>query len=104
MDFSPNLIYVSVLWRSGRGLLLGNFCQFLTVSACHMSLFSFPDDTLVSINGFLPNLVCALVLQRSGLGLQMGTFCQFLTVICPQHDCGRVISFHVFIIIWKTLP
>ena len=52
---------------------MGKFYQFLTVLAArHMSVFLFPDNTSVNINGFSPNLVCALILWRSGLGLQLG--------------------------------
>ena len=34
-----------ILWRSGLELLLGKFPEFLLeLSACHTSVFSFPDD------------------------------------------------------------
>ena len=34
-----------ILWRSGLGLLMGKFCQFLTeLSAWDMYIFSFLDD------------------------------------------------------------
>ena len=43
--FSPNLICGLILWESYLGLLMGKFCQFFTeLSACHTSVFSFPDD------------------------------------------------------------
>ena len=43
--FSPNMVYALILLRSGLGLLLGKFGQFLTeLSACDMSEFSFPGD------------------------------------------------------------
>ena len=42
---SPNSVCALILWRFGLGLLMGNFCQFLTeLSARNMSVFSFPDD------------------------------------------------------------
>ena len=31
--FSPNLGCALILWRSGLGLVMGKFCQFLTVTA-----------------------------------------------------------------------
>ena len=35
--FSPNLVYALIFWRSGLGLLMGKFCQFLTeLFACDM--------------------------------------------------------------------
>ena len=38
---------------------MGKFCQFLTeLSACDRSVFSFPDDNLVNVNGFSLNLAC----------------------------------------------
>ena len=77
--FLPNLICALILWRSGFGLLMGKYCQFLTeLSARDMSVFSFLDKNLiVNFNGFSPNWICALILLRSGLGLLMGKFCQF---------------------------
>ena len=61
--FSPNLVCVFILWRSGLGLLMGKFLQFLTeLSARNRSVVSFRILTLVNINGFAPNLVCALIL------------------------------------------
>ena len=45
--FSPNLVSALILWRSGMGLLLGKFRQFLTeVSARDTPIFSFPDYNL----------------------------------------------------------
>ena len=40
-------------------------------------------------------LICAFILWRSALELLIGKFRQFLTVICPRHDNGGVLSFHV---------
>ena len=42
--FSPNLICALILWRSGLGLLMGKFCQFLQSSLPGTSVFSFWDD------------------------------------------------------------
>ena len=45
--FSPNLVCALMLWRSGLGLLMGKFCQFLTkLSARDTHIFSFPDYNL----------------------------------------------------------
>ena len=45
--FSPNLVCAFILWRSGLGLLMGKFRQFLTeLSARDMPIFSFPDYNL----------------------------------------------------------
>ena len=67
---------------------MGKFCQFLTeLSACHMSVFLFPDNYLSKYQWIFtkPNLVCALILWRSGVGLLMSKFCQFLTEISSHH-------------------
>ena len=57
----------------------------------------------VTINRFWPNLVCALILWRSGLGLLLGKFRSFLTVICPPHNSGGILLFHVYIVFVTTL-
>ena len=44
--FWPNLVYALILWRSGLGLLMGKFRQFLTESARDTPIFSFPDYNL----------------------------------------------------------
>ena len=45
--FSPNLVCALILWRSGLGLLMGKFRQFLTeLSARDTPIFSFPDYNL----------------------------------------------------------
>ena len=62
--FSPNLVNALILWRSGLGLLIGKFHQFLTKVICplHVHTFVFPMINGVNMNGFSPNLVCALIL------------------------------------------
>ena len=57
--FSPNLVCALILWRSGLGLLIGKFRQFLTV-ICPGHDHIFISGWLVHINRFSPNLVCAL--------------------------------------------
>ena len=77
--FSPNLVCALILWKSGLGLLMGKFRQFLAeLSARDTPNFRFWTITWVNNKGFSPNLVCALILLRSGLGLLMGKFDQFL--------------------------
>ena len=45
--FSPNLVCALILWRSGMGLLMGKFHQFLTeLSARDTPIFSFLDYNL----------------------------------------------------------
>ena len=75
--FPPNLVCTLILGRSGLGLLMSKFRQFLT-ELSDKSIFSFLDDNLVNINGFSPSLVCALILWTSAFGLQKGKFHPFL--------------------------
>ena len=45
--FSPNLVLALILWTSALGLLLIEFCPFLTeLSACNTSIFYFQDNNL----------------------------------------------------------
>ena len=83
-----------ILQRSGSGLLMDKISSFFffffffffdNLSACHTSVFSFPDDILRQYKWISPNFVCALVSWRSGFGSLMGKFRrQFLTIICPN--------------------
>ena len=84
--FSPNSVCALILWRSGFGLLIGKFHQFLTeLSSRNRSIFSiFKMITLVNVIGFSPHLVCAFILWRSTLGLLIGRFRQFLTELSAR--------------------
>ena len=79
--FSPILVCALILWRSALGLMMGNFCQYLTV-ICPWHVWII---TLVNVNGFSPKLVCALVLWRSAFGLLIGKFCLFLTELSAHN-------------------
>ena len=83
--FSLNSVCALILWRSGLGLFMGKFCQFLPeLYARDMSAFSFLGDNFKYLD--FHQTVCALKLQKSCLGLLMGKFHQFLLrVNCPQH-------------------
>ena len=63
--FSPNLVCVLILWRSGLRLLIGNFRQFLTeLSARDTYLFSFQDNKVnKNLNGFSPNFMCIYIVE-----------------------------------------
>ena len=67
--FSPNWVCALILWRPSLGLLMGEFCLFLTELSAHdTSVFSFLNDN----------------------------FFQFLDrVIILHNDNGEVLSFHV---------
>ena len=64
--FSPNLVCALIFWRSGLGLVMGKFRQFLMeLSARDTPIFSFRTITWVHNKGFSPNLLNALTLRRS---------------------------------------
>ena len=45
--FSPNLVCILILWKSGLGLLIDKFRQILReLSTRNTPVFSFPDDNL----------------------------------------------------------
>ena len=80
--FSPSLVCTLIL--SGLGLLMGNFCLFLTVlSARHCLNFLWPTINWVNVNGFSSNLICILILWMSDLGL-LGWDYLFLLFICGK--------------------
>ena len=93
------LICALILWRSGLGLLLGTFHQFLTELSPHDMikagyLRSGLGLLLGTFHQFLTELsphdmIKAGYLWRSGLGLLLGTFHQFLTELSP-HDMVKV--------------
>ena len=59
--FSPNLVCALVLWRSGLGLLMGKFRQFLTeLSAGNTSGFSLPDDSIVTYQWIFTKLAMCI--------------------------------------------
>ena len=67
--FSPNLVCGLMLWRSGLGLLMGKYCQFLKeLPARDMFIFLFLDDDLSKCQWSFTKHG-ALILWRSGLGL-----------------------------------
>ena len=83
--FSPNLVCILILWRSGLGLLLGKFCQILTeLSARSTPKFSFPDDNLSKYQGILTKLSTCIDIKEICLGLLMGKFCQCLTELSAR--------------------
>ena len=64
-------------------------------SSCY-TYFHFWTITYININGFSLNLVCALILWRSGLCAHGHISSIFDRVICPPHNNGGVLSFHIF--------
>ena len=63
----PNFVCALILWRSGLGLLMGKFFQFLTeLSAHRTSVFLFPDDNLSKCQWIFTKLgVCIDIVEIS---------------------------------------
>ena len=95
MDFC-HLVCALIFWRSGLGLLMGKFRQFLTaLFARDMLIFSFPDENLSKHQWIFTKLGMCTELWRSGLGLLMGKFHQFLTELpetCPYFRFWTITS------------
>ena len=85
--FSPNLVCGLILWRSGLGLLMGKFRQFLTVlSARDMPIFSFPDDNLSKHQCIFTKLSMCIDIVEIWFGIANGQISSiFDGVICPKH-------------------
>ena len=86
MDFHQTICAL-MLRKSGFGLLIGKFCQFLTqLSACDTSVFSLWITYMqVNVNGFSWNLVCALILWGFVLGLHICKFCHLFTELSAHN-------------------
>ena len=76
---------------------MGKLRQFLTEwSALDTSVLSFQVFDLHKSQWIFTKLDMCIDIVEICLGLLMGKFRQFVN-ICPRHDNGGVLSFHVFI-------
>ena len=103
MDFHQTDLCIDVEIRFG--LLMGEFCKFLTVICPTPSELSFPDD-ISSISGFSPNLVCTDIMEI-WFGIANGQIASiFDRGICPLHDVywGIIVSgFFFFYFVFLTV-
>ena len=97
--FSPNFVCALILWKSGLGLFMGKFCQFLTELSAHhtsifftelsshyMSMFWFLDDNLNKNQWIFTKLGMCTDIMESCLGIGNGHILSiFDSVICPPH-------------------
>ena len=86
--FSPNLVCAWILWGFGLGLLMGKFCQFLSeLSACHISIFSFPDDNLSKCQWiFIKYGMCIDIVEiLCGIAIRQISLI-YDRVICPSYN------------------
>ena len=94
-------MYIDILWRFGLELLMGKFCQFLTVICRHSSAFLFLDKNLSKYQLSFAKLgMCIDILWRSGLGLLMGKFHQFLTDLSSHHTI--MMGYYCFMFLFLT--
>ena len=84
---SPNLVCALILWRSGLGLLLGKFRQFLTeLSARNTPIFSFPDDNFSKHQWIFTKLGMCIDIVEIWIGIANGQISSiFDGVIWPRH-------------------
>ena len=69
-----------ILWRSGLGLLMGKFHQFLTKNlARDGSIFSFPDDNFSKYQWIFTKLDVCIDIEEICFGMLIGKICPFLT-------------------------
>ena len=99
--FSPNLVCALILWRSALGLLMGKFHPFWTeLSACSSSVVYFQDNNLSKSQWIFTKFDMFIDIVEICFGI---ADCQissiFDRVICPRHDNGRVLLFHVLFLI-----
>ena len=85
--FSPNSVCALILWRSGLGLLMGKFCQFLTeLSAPDTSVFSCPDDNVSKYYWSFTKLGVCMDILETCLGIvDVQILSIYDRVICPRH-------------------
>ena len=86
----------TVIWF---GIVNGKFHIFLTeLPACHTSAISFPDDNLRKYQWFVTKHDVCIDSVEIWIGIANGQISpNFDRVICPSHDDGGILSFHVFI-------
>ena len=90
--FSPNLVHILIMWRSGLGLLS------VICPSVH-PYFHFQMIICVNINGFSPNGMCIDVVEI-WFGIVNGQISSiFVRGICPPQDSGGVLSFCIFIML-----
>ena len=78
---------------------MGKFRQFLTeLSAHHTSVFLFLDDNLSKYQWIFTRLGMYIAIVEIWFGSADGQISLiFDRVICPLHDSGWVLSFHVLL-------
>ena len=96
--FQPNLVCSLMLWRSGLGILMGKFCQFLTVICLPHICILFSQDTLHKYQWIFIKLgMCIDIVKIWSLVANGQILLIFERLICSSQDSGRVLSFAFFI-------
>ena len=83
------------------GIVTGQILSFLTkLSAHHTSLFSLPDDNWNNYQWIYSKLGMCINIVEIWFEIANGQISSFFfdRVICPPHNSGRVLLFHIFIV------
>ena len=85
--FSPNLVCVLILLRSGLGLQMGQFRQILTkLSVWDAPIFSFLDDNMSKYQWIFTKLGMCIDIVEIWFGIANGQILSnFDRFICPRH-------------------
>ena len=89
---SPNLVFPLILWRSGLGLLMGEFRQVWTVICRNTSVFWFQDNNSSKSQWIFTKFDMCIDLVEIWFGIA------YWQIICSWYDNCGVLSFHVFIV------
>ena len=88
-----------ILWKSALGLLIGKFCLFLTeLSAWNTSIFYFQENNLCKSHWIFTKFnMCIYIVEICFWIAHLQISSIFDRVLCPDHDKGGVLSFHVLL-------
>ena len=92
-----NLMCALILWTSALGLLMGEFCPFLTeLFARNTSVFYFQGNNLSKSQLFFTKFdMCINIVKTCFKIAHWQISSIFDRVICPRHYNSGVLSFHV---------
>ena len=77
---------------------MGKFRPFLTeLSARNTSVFYFQDNNVNKSKWIFTKFDMCIYIVEICFGIAHWQFSSILTVICPPHDNGEVLSFHVLV-------
>ena len=97
MDFTR--LVICILQRSALRLLMGKSSILTELSARNTSIFYFQDNNLCKSQWSFTKFGVCIDIMKSCLWIAHGQISSMSDrVICPRHDNGGVLSFHVLFI------